>query len=501
MPMNSENSEPKGTFPKKSNKAISILKFIGKGLLTILFILSIIFQFPWKVIAFLAIVLAACTILPKKFRKRFWLTVSGVVLTLIIWILVPENNTGWRPYTFDKEISDLEAKYKIPDEENATLKYYEIFENINLDANKPDYFVTTENSSIHELWLAQDHPELADWIAEKQGIIENTISASKLPKCIIPPDFYKDRFNFFNDLAKIRHCVNLLISSANNDIAESRFDQAMEKYLTCFRIANQLHQFPSFGHVMAGWALKGKTIPPLNKAIIGEKIGSEYLPQILNLFDDMQVNWSSDWIDMLNLNILSTKNYFVGKTFETNGNARLRFSRRSFWEDTESLQEQVYYTYLSGITGKLRAISRWICFPPSIKVITQIIKDCTSEHYEMAKPDYDWNKENFITHIELNYEFVMKVMFQETTDTYKQIHDIYLKDNTLLRGSKILIALRQYKDEHGTWPESLDEIKSNAPAEAFIDPATEKQLQYEKSGEDFTLSGELINIWPYDSFN
>ncbi len=501
MPMNSEKSESKGVTPKKSNKAITILKFIGKGLLAILLIIFIIFQLPWKLTALLAIVFAACTILPKKFRKWFWLTTVAAILILVAWIFIPENNSNWRPYTFDKEISDLEAKYKITDEENAALKYYEIFQNINLDANQPDYFATTENSSLNELWFAQDHPEMAEWIAEKNEIIENVISASKLPKCIMPPDFYKDRFNFPNDLAKIQHCVYLSISSANNDIAESRFDDAMEKYLTCFRIANQLHQFPSFTHALVGWAIKGKAMVPLIKIIVEEQFNPEQLQQISNLIDDMKINWSSDWIDMLDIDMIITKNYFVGITFETNKKGNLRFSRRYFGEDTGLLQEPVEYTYQSGIIGKLRALARWVCFPPSIKVITQIIEDRTAEHYEMAKPDYDWNKENFITHIELNYEFVMKVMFQETTDTYKRIHTIYLKDNTLLRGSKILIALRQYKDEQGTWPDSLDEIKSNAPAEAFIDPATEKQLQYEKSGEDFTLSGELINIWPYDSFN
>lgn len=40
------------------------------------------------------------------------------------------------------------------------------------------------------------------------------------------------------------------------------------------------------------------------------------------------------------------------------------------------------------------------------------------------------------------------------------------------------------------------EAKSDIPAEAFIDPATGKQLQYENKGEQFTLSGRLINIWP-----
>ena len=497
--MNEKNIDSSANSSQKPNIAISILKFIAKSLLAILLILSIFYQLPWKIITFLAIIFTACTFLLKRFRKRFWLTVSGIVLTIVIWILFPENNTGWRPYTLDKEIAELEAKYKIPDEENAAFEYYKIFENLNLDVNQPEYFLTSEPCSHDEFWLAEDHPEMAEWMKSQQNIIENVISISKIPKCIIPPNFYEDRFNFTNDLANIRHCVFLLISSANNDIAEGRINDALEKYITCFRIANQIHQFPSFTHVLVSWAIKEKTSTPLIKIIVEEELNPEQLEQIRNLIDDMQIKWSSDWIDMLDIDMIIEKNYFVGITFETNKKGKLRFSRRSFGEDTGLLQEPVEYTYQSGIIGKLRAISRWVCFPPSIKAITQIIEDCTAEHYEMAKSDYDWNKKNSKTRIVLNYEFVMKVMFQETTDNYQRIHTIYLKDTTLLRGSKILVALRQYKDEHGMWPESLDEIKSDVPYEAFVDPATGKQLQYKKSGEDFTLSGELVKIWPFDN--
>ena len=44
--------------------------------------------------------------------------------------------------------------------------------------------------------------------------------------------------------------------------------------------------------------------------------------------------------------------------------------------------------------------------------------------------------------------------------------------------------------------DSLEEIKSAAPAEAFIDQVTGKQLEYENHGQDFSLYGETTNIWP-----
>lgn len=76
------------------------------------------------------------------------------------------------------------------------------------------------------------------------------------------------------------------------------------------------------------------------------------------------------------------------------------------------------------------------------------------------------------------------------------INELYLKHITTARGIHILIALRRYKNENDHWPESLDSIKSAAPAEAFIDPVTSNPLQYENHGESFSLYGETANIWP-----
>jgi hypothetical protein len=68
---------------------------------------------PWKVIALLAVVFLACIILPKPYRKYFWFSAVGVVITIVIWVFLPEKTEGWRPYTFDRELAELQAKYDL----------------------------------------------------------------------------------------------------------------------------------------------------------------------------------------------------------------------------------------------------------------------------------------------------------------------------------------------------------------------------------------------------
>jgi hypothetical protein len=54
------------------------------------------------------------------------------------------------------------------------------------------------------------------------------------------------------------------------------------------------------------------------------------------------------------------------------------------------------------------------------------------------------------------------------------------------RGLHVLVALRRYKNRHGRWPESLDQIESQVPAEMFVDPFG-STLAYKLADDSFTL--------------
>ena len=51
----------------------------------------------------------------------------------------------------------------------------------------------------------------------------------------------------------------------------------------------------------------------------------------------------------------------------------------------------------------------------------------------------------------------------------------------------ILIELRRYKNERNQWPETLKDIKAQAPAETFIDPTNGGDYVYKLTDENFTL--------------
>ena len=73
-----------------------------------------------------------------------------------------------------------------------------------------------------------------------------------------------------------------------------------------------------------------------------------------------------------------------------------------------------------------------------------------------------------------------------------------------------MVTLRRYKKQNGNWPESLDDIKSFAPAEIFVDPINNSNFVYKLTEENFSLyskgknnideDGQYNSKWDPNSF-
>lgn len=473
-----------------------IFKYIGLSILVLLILLALVVEAPKKLVILLLIILAAFTALPRPARKWFWLGVGAVVLVLIIWIFLPENNEGWRPYTFDKELAALKARHEVPDEENAALIYYEIFETLDIESNQPEFFLKTKPSSKDELWLSKDHPETAEWLKSHQGTIEKLIKADKKDKCVFLP-IGSDIITFsklIEKVPKFRQCIFLLLSAANNDVAEGRSDAAIEKYLVILNIANHLYQQPTLVYYQMG-VLERLGLQQLNRCIIEGRPTEAQLKLISNSIKNLQDNWGTDLSNILDLEKLYAKNMLSGMHYEINPQGKTRFSRGSIALTNGQIRNG---TYTRRKFAKLGTILGWLYIPSSPEKIGKFVDAGFEKHYAMTRPDFDWNTKpgQLKSRYKLNYGYMVEFLTSLTYPVYFRIHEKYQRDLTYRRGSRLLIAIKQYHNEHNTWPPNLDSIKSAAPSEAFIDPVTGNPLEYENHGERFSLYGETTNVWP-----
>jgi hypothetical protein len=154
----------------------------------------------------------------------------------------------------------------------------------------------------------------------------------------------------------------------------------------------------------------------------------------------------------------------------------------------------------------LSTIWGWFVMPSSPRKAGQIIDAAYEKYYAMTEPDFDWSREphdiislisqcNF-WRVSINYNYLVQLTTDMSEEGYHGYHKIYLKQLAIRRGSRLLVAIREYEIEHGVWPASLDEIKSRVPAEAYTDPITGEDFVYDNHGERFSLYCEAANIWP-----
>ena len=487
---------------KKTSKVKQIFRWTCLTLLAILLILSLVFKVPWKVITLLAVILAAFTILNKLARKWFWLSAGVVLIMFIIWIFLPEDNKDWRPYTFDEEIALHEAKYAIPLEENAAIIYNQLLQDydpkiMELKFLRPGIWKVV----LSRPWISGDYPELAQWLHGHQNTIRILSQACRIKTCRFPSNFklaVTDKLQINRNTA-LKSWAVILLLSANNDIAEGRLDQGLFKYLCALQIADHLYQQKRITDFLISFGIEGLTLPPINSLVIEGQLNDEQLKIVSDNLKNLENNWSSDFSQCLEYDKFFVKNTFSSLVYETDAKGRVRFSRypaAAIWERfrLRKLKE----TYWQRKSMKAYTILTWFTLPATPQKAAKIIEKIYEEYHAMAEPGYSWDKEKIAPppSLELNCQFLIWSLTNRTSRLYGGFHDIYLKRLAQRRGLRLIIAIKHYNIENGSWPASLDAIKSDVPAEACIDPVSEKEFEYENHGGTFSLFGETANIWP-----
>ena len=477
-----------------------VLRWLSIGFLSLLLALMLIFQAPWKSTVLLAVFLAGCTLLPKRHRKWFWLSVGAAVLALAVWVFMPEDNKGWRPYTFDAESAAIEAKYAVPDEENAALNYDEIFKTLDVDSNTPHFYMASTPSSTNEPWLSKDHPEMAEWLKDRQDTMAKLLEASRRNRCYFSiPSYSWDMDQHTDRLALMRKCAFLLVSAGNNDIGEGRIDAGIEKYLCMIRMANHLHQQPAALDFLTGSALEYLALTRLNRFAIEDQPTAEQLQLISACIPDVKDNWGSEFQKWLELDRLFTKNNYFSMVYEINPQGKIRFSRDPFAALRDTLNKALPApTYARRLLYKAKAAVAWLGLPPTPQEAAEPFDAAFLDRYNtMTAPDFDWVKErqklgsfslrSELMHIRFNLTYLARAMAVMSEHTYLGLHDSYLKSLAMRRGSRVLIALKQSNINNGRWPENLDAIKANAAPEALIDPQNNGPYVYRLTQDGFRL--------------
>lgn len=342
----------------------------------------------------------------KRKKMRVWLAAIVVVLTTLLAFGLLSRRS------IENQLAAIDATHAIPDSENAAIIYNQVFTDYQapqIPWNSTDPKRRISALLIFQPWQTNDYPELAKWIEQKQEPIGKLIESSKLYKCWFP---ITDNAAATLPIARTpivraqtaRQWAYLLALAANNDMAEGRIKNAVEKYRAIMQLGRHFRQQPITSDFQIGTTFEILSLRPLTRLVVQDDLTESQIKNIESFLPQPQMDWDEKSATMLPIQRL--------------------------------------------LDRKLSLITR-------IKYWVQRRKS------GLRLPD--------------------------EAERMQGIHLIYLRLIARYRATTMTIALRRHKNKAGKWPKSLEEIKSLAPAETFIDPINGGSFAYKLAGETFQL--------------
>lgn len=143
---------------------------------------------------------------------------------------------------------------KVPDAENAALVYQKAFAALSLSKEDEEFLSTVDGgkTSLARSAVRERVRRILEANRQAIGLIEQ---ASRMPRCQFPVDWAAGYQATFPHLAKLRHCVRLVVAQAVLLASEGRGDAALAACGTAFKIADSLASEPNLTSQWVRYAL------------------------------------------------------------------------------------------------------------------------------------------------------------------------------------------------------------------------------------------------------
>jgi hypothetical protein len=437
----------------------------------------------------------------KKRLEGFftWLSVGMVILPALVVSIAAvwpvDDNGQWKPYRFNKEFAALEVERTIPDQENAAIRCEALFAKLDVN-DRPDFFFqggSVRDEFYGNPWKATQHPKASQWLDTHSWIVDEFVHAGTTGTFRWPlqADTYDKHTVPYQPLGR---CVQLLIASANRDLGENRFDDAIAKYFCAIRIGGHLRRQMQTIDYMIGFSYERSALRMVRHMLIRHDLSDRDIAQIANHLPPTDDLWNRECEALFRYDKLRYMN-FLARAYETDERGRVRFARqyRLSSEDGQVVEEE-------------RDSGRWlrVYWPLNMPLNPRNLRSVADSHFAkftyLLEPDcpppterHDENFRSQIPKMICNFHrwSAERMFFSE--EEYTRTRRRQAEHVAKRRGMWLLLGLRMYREAHGQWPESLDSVAEHVSAEAFLDPTSGNRFVYALEGDSFKLYGTGLN--------
>jgi hypothetical protein len=456
-----------------------------------LLIAGLLYVMPGKILLIFTFTLITLTLFPKRIRKLVWLGYSVILLAALIWVLLPEDDTGFVPYTFDDELAALEAERTIGNAPNAAEAYNEVFDSRDKDTFDFIFpYHDKDSKTLSAPWLSADYPRLDRWFNQNRTRLDKLIDASAIQYCRFPlsatPSQVDDQLE---RLSLFKRWATVLIRAANNDLAHNRLDDALYKQLAVMRMADHLYQQKTLLDMSAGLILELLAAESINQLVIDNSLKQEHLDRIAETKAIFKNDIQSDWLHILQSDKLLVKN-IVGLLYHTDKNGRIRLTRNLAGAVGTYFGVVRRYRYPTQRIAKAMVLAQWLIVPSNPKKAGRIIDRSFEKYDRLTRKKYqsdDDDKSVEQPRLKLNFRRFVDIAVHRRTSYFHPMYNQSLRRISTAKSARIIIALKKFKEQNGSFPQNLDKLSDFLAPDDIIDPVSEDTFVYRPLGQSFML--------------
>jgi hypothetical protein len=430
-------------------------------------------------------------------RKRLStvLTEIGVGLTVLTAIVLQvsllraksDRAGNWRPYRFDDVLAAMEARGAVPDAENAAHHYESVFAGIDAE-DGPDFLFS--GSSLRDEfgerpWKRVDHPQASEWLDSYSKVIDELLAIGRMEQCRWPirADVYDE---YTVPYRKLRRSVLLLMAAGNRELGEKRVAAALAKYFCVIRIADHLHQQPSTVDSLTGFSVEGIAMQMIRHVLVQSDLSGDDIAGIADRLPPAADPWPQEWERLLDHDKLHYMN-LMGRLYEVDDEGNVRFVARLVLLPEDERERPVWIPrvyWLMSMPLNPRGLRRIV--DSHFVGIDAVVN--AGHLPPVAKAEASTDIDDFVKAVCNFYRWGLEMTFLDTS-WYLRHRQRLAAGITERRATWLVLGLRRYRNAHGSWPATLDEVSPYVPAEAFVDPIPSEAFVYGREGDGFRLYG------------
>ena len=484
-------------------------KRTGRGLAGALLLGALIFQAPWKVTLIAAFAFASSVgLIPNPIMNASKWIVRGALIAWPVWVFLPSDPGGYKPFTFVEEQAQFEEEYGVPADQNACAAYMRLLEESEPnDRHLPSWMGESDKAVLRRPWSSQEHPEIARWLDERESIIEALKSLSQYSQCRFPTEPMLPTSDSADErIEAVKAWAHVLAAAASRKAGEGDIAGALQIYALISKIANHHIQQYDVRDYLVGLAVEKMVFD----GITGMAVDGSPAPDELAIMDALVATpsheWASTWRRIMSFGCLSVKNTFCRAVYEIDAKGRIRYSRSSYVD-----YQGIKSPYQRSFNGKRLASGMWLVLPKSPWKFARCIDERYEQFSQIGQPGIDPEFQGTKHHsrFRANHEYVLDRLTDILEPAYYKVHGIHTKSVAARQACRIILLLRQYKDETGRWPESLDEVAGKGDSKLWTDPLSGGPFVYKPEGQAFRLysggkdgvdedgtGGDDFSFWP-----